>query len=296
MAKYKVLLWGCGKNLFHILDHIKRLEDQDEIQIVGVTAKELPEGDYLEGYNLISHKCILDTAFDYILVTTSKYFDEIKTEISSEYGIDKKRFINCRYLSVPCFDIKKYADLQENPVTIISNNCWGGLVYNYLGLQCVSPFKNLFLLDDDYLNLLSNFNYYISQELIFDRYETEPHSGARYPVMKLDDIEVHCNHALNSDDAISDWNRRKALMNFDNVFAEMYTMDENVARRFQSVMDSKKGIFKSGICLTPFQVDDCSSVMSLDFDGNLSDFWQKVLDSAHDGSVNWLNIICESMR
>ena len=49
--------------------------------------------------------------------------------------------------------------------TIISNNCWGGLVYQYFGLPYTSPTVGLFIMDDDYIKFLENLDYYLSQPL-----------------------------------------------------------------------------------------------------------------------------------
>jgi uncharacterized protein (DUF1919 family) len=41
--------------------------------------------------------------------------------------------------------------LNDHSFSIISNNCWGGFVYQYFGLKYSSPFAGLFLFSKDYL-------------------------------------------------------------------------------------------------------------------------------------------------
>ena len=55
--------------------------------------------------------------------------------------------------------------------TIISNNCWGGFVYQKFNLQYRTPFVGLFIFAPDYIELLENFDTLIEKKMcIRDRY------------------------------------------------------------------------------------------------------------------------------
>ena len=44
--------------------------------------------------------------------------------------------------------------------TIISNNCWGGLVYESYGLPKNSPTVGMFFMAEEYIKFVSNLKYY----------------------------------------------------------------------------------------------------------------------------------------
>ena len=55
--------------------------------------------------------------------------------------------------------------LKNKHFTIISDNCWGGRIYQELGLPYQSPFIGLFIYSPDYVKLLANLKHYLSGEL-----------------------------------------------------------------------------------------------------------------------------------
>ena len=57
--------------------------------------------------------------------------------------------------------------LIKNDFTIISNNCWGGMVYESYDLIKQSPTVGLFMIASDYIKFLSKLDEYISAELTF---------------------------------------------------------------------------------------------------------------------------------
>ena len=49
---------------------------------------------------------------------------------------------------------KKWSDeLDNKDFTIISNNCWGGMIYESYGMQKLSPTVGLFFMSEDYIKL-----------------------------------------------------------------------------------------------------------------------------------------------
>ena len=93
--------------------------------------------------------------------------------------------------------------LKNRNFTIVSNNCWGGYVYQEFGLRYNTPFIGLFIYAEDYIKLLKNFRYYMNQELKFidiskSKYirDVKSRKDRRddYPVGILEDIELHFLH------------------------------------------------------------------------------------------------------
>jgi uncharacterized protein (DUF1919 family) len=136
------------------------------------------------------------------------------------------------------------------------------------------------VLDDDYIKLLGNLKYYLGQKMTFDRYGVDPHSNYRYPVFRLDDIEIHCNHAESVESALADWNRRVGLVNWDNLFVEMYTDRYDVAKKFDDI-----NLYDRMVCFVPMEME-CSKLhksSQIAIMPGQVEFWEAVNSSATIG-------------
>lgn len=109
--------------------------------------------------------------------------------------------------------------LENEDFTIISSNCVGGIIYNRLGKQFLSPTVNLWFFQDEFIKFLLDLKGYLAEELVFvdSKYD--------YPVAKLRDIKVYFAHYHSEEEARSAWNRRKTRINYDNLFIIMYDRD-----------------------------------------------------------------------
>ena len=59
--------------------------------------------------------------------------------------------------------VKKEQELLKNKdFVIISDNCWGGAVYQWYDRPYNSPFVGLGIYGECYIKLLSNFDYYMN--------------------------------------------------------------------------------------------------------------------------------------
>lgn len=150
---YKRILWGLGKEYNSHVMCLKHQESLNEIRINAVTANEIPHYSRIDGWQLIEKEKIKRTTFDYILVMNEAYQDEIVTDIM-KLGIERKRILPCRILNIPYFTWSRYIRLLESEISILSNNCWGGIVCHTLGMECRSPFKNLALSAKDLLKFI----------------------------------------------------------------------------------------------------------------------------------------------
>ncbi len=268
----KILIWGTGEVYRRNLSFIRYIEMAGQISVIGVTATDISRQGVLDGYNLLPPNEISEKRFDYILIMNRKNELEIvKTIINMGYS--KERCIFERVMHLPGFDFEKYVRLRRSNISIISNNCWGGMVYQVLGMECLSPFKNLSLEDSDYFRLLGNLNYYLSCVPKKAGFGIDDHSGDRYPLIMLDDVTVHCNHDKNHDEAIKKWNRRVKKFNFDNVFVAFYSENYKQVSEFLRLDDYKKKL-----CMSTFEEpDECSVRLKLKSDQEL---WEAVLETA----------------
>lgn len=112
---------------------------------------------------------------------------------------------------------KKDIELLSNKnFVIISNNCWGGTLYRWYNRSYNSPFVGLFLYGPCYIKLLSNFDFYIKQELNFIEASSYKDRIKDYPVALLGDVEIHFTHYDSEEEAKEKWERRTARMLEEN--------------------------------------------------------------------------------
>lgn len=106
--------------------------------------------------------------------------------------------------------------------TIISNNCWGGMIYQSYGLQYNTPTIGLFFMAEDYIKFVYNIKEYLSHELVFiDCKESKRYKYTQqvlnYPVAKLGDIEIYFMHYKTREEAQEKWNRRCKRINWNKI-------------------------------------------------------------------------------
>ena len=95
-------------------------------------------------------------------------------------------------------------------VTIISQNCIGGVVSHDMNMPFRSPTINMFFPAKDFVRFVSRLEHYLNMELLLSWTE-------EYPVGKLDDVELHFVHYSNCQEAKAAWERRKNRVNLRNV-------------------------------------------------------------------------------
>jgi uncharacterized protein (DUF1919 family) len=148
--------------------------------------------------------------------------------------------------------------LTNKDFSIISNNCWGGYVYQYFGLEYKTPFIGLYIFGPDYIRLIKDFDYYMSKSLIEidlsqSKYLSHINDKDRvkgYPVGLLGDLEIHFLHYKNFDVAFEKWNRRLSKINKNNIIYKLShrdLVDDQICIEFMKVTNNK-GILISNSC------------------------------------------------
>lgn len=119
--------------------------------------------------------------------------------------------------------------LNNIDFSIISNNCWGGICYEYFGLQKLSPTVGCYFFANDYIKFISRLEYYLKQELRFiplnqSKYSKEisefgetNKENLTAPIGLLDDVEIVFLHYKNQLKAYEKWNRRIKRINYNNL-------------------------------------------------------------------------------
>lgn len=121
--------------------------------------------------------------------------------------------------------------LHSKEFSIVSDNCWGGFVYQHFGLKYRSPFVGLFIFSDDYIKLISKLEFYMSKNLVFIEHSESIYAKeikdtiVYYPIARLVDIEIHFLHYKDNYEAETKWNKRKLRINYDNIIIKMCDRD-----------------------------------------------------------------------
>lgn len=146
--------------------------------------------------------------------------------------------------------IRLEADLRRrltaDNFSIICSNCIGGIIYNRLGKQFLSPTINMYFTQRDFIKFAVNLEYYIGLELKFIKTD-KPH-----PVAMLDDITLYFNHSESEEDAARDWERRKTRINYDNIYIIFYYRDGYTIEELRRIEKAK---YKKVILLTNEKID-----------------------------------------
>ncbi len=120
------------------------------------------------------------------------------------------------------YSARDIARLKNKDFVIISRNCWGGQIYQWLKLPYNTPFVGLFIYTPCYIKILKRFDHYMSLELGFIEVSKYSEYPTNYPIGVLDDVEIHFKHYADEAEARDKWNRRKERMlenkNVDNYF------------------------------------------------------------------------------
>lgn len=124
--------------------------------------------------------------------------------------------------------------LKRTDFSIISQNCWGGVTYEWYGLEKKSPTAGLWMFSDDYLKFISNLKYYLSLEIEMrpakesKRYERlVAYRSEEAPIGVLDDdIEIVMLHYKDPAIAKDKWERRCKRVNFDNLIIKFGYMND----------------------------------------------------------------------
>lgn len=274
---YKIVIWGLGREYNCHINIIKLAEYQKKIEVIAVTANSIPIPNVkkIDGWNVIPYRQLNDIVFDYILICNTKDINEIMKE-ALELGIERSKLIPVRVLDIPYFDWDRYISLIRSQLSILSCNCWGGILCHTLAMECLSPFKNLSVSARGMLQIVPHLKDYMKEELIFSRWEVDPNSKQKYPVMYCRDVEIHFNHDTNIDEALIKWKRRRKKINFNHILVMIYTDDENIVEDFIQLEGYQK------ICFVPSEMNKWNrkDIWGMDLLPNQTMLWQSVNDSA----------------
>ena len=275
----KVLLWCCMDEYDAYIERLRWLEAEGSISIVGITGRVIPSWRRLDGYPVIKAERAIHKDYELIIILT---FMHEKEEIESciKYSrAPRDRIIPGRLLYLYGFDLKRYLRLRKEGLSTFANFCWSGFLCKSLAIEHRSPTKNLFFIDPEYLRFLSNLSYYLTEcDPVFEcwqkgGYEGQPH----YPLLRVGDIHLFCNHSDDPDAEIEKWKRRRDRVNFNNMLFEFTSEDPKYVHEFLNLkLPGRK------LCMTSVETGHPDAVLVRAAPGT------NFLDTVHKGVLGYL--------
>lgn len=220
VRKEKCVIWGMGNDYESILNSVRFEICKGNIQVVAIVCSK--EDQYCknrDGFPVISKEELLELDFDYVIIASTAFNKQIKEE-AVKLGVDK--IVDGQLFRQPLFDFGLYSRLIKNPVTIISDDCWGGYVYHYLGLEFSSPLINTAWDKTEFSKFIQDPLFYLQMELTMIQ-EGDLSKGI-WPVGRLGtaekNVQVQFVHNVDFMEAEQQWNRRKKRMNQNNILVK----------------------------------------------------------------------------
>ena len=145
----------------------------------------------------------------------------------------------------------RYKGKVKKDFTIISNNCWGGVIYDILGKQYTSPTIGVLFTNEEYIKLLENLDFYLSQEVFLDNNRQKrinKHQGDYYAY--LSDVSFRFVHYSSGQDGLQKWKRRCLRIVRNNLIVRWSITEQEIKNfdlieRFSKLPFDKKIMFTS---------------------------------------------------
>lgn len=171
---------------------------------------------------------------DDFLVVSDDVTDYIDQETFNESHIIPARVI----INFVGFDLKDYIKLKKRGISIISDTCWGGMVYHALGMRFTSPLINTSVAKSDFLMLIGNLKYYFSCEM--EKYSER--DAYTPPIGILDGkVKIMFNHYLDFEEGKRMWEKRITRVNYSNIFIQTNAdMNDQDIKQFDNCPYNKK--------------------------------------------------------
>lgn len=246
------------------------------MQIIAIVFNESNLFKKIDDIEVCEIESLLYLEYDYIIDMNANAQDKV-FRIMELLRIPMSKVIPARVFGQPFFDLNRWVEVKAQNVSIISSHCWGGVVYNTLGLPFKSPTINMFFPIDDFLRMAKDIKSYMDAPLELIREEYEVNLQRNYPIVKLKDITIHFNHYTNFEEAVTTWDRRKQRINYDNIFIEMTAKTMEQIDKFLQLPYEKK------ICFTalPCNEKNIISIYNQQFQNLYGDKeWQFALGTA----------------
>lgn len=239
--KDKVIVWGTGYWYSKYLTLLKYYELKGDFEVIGVTSNER-HFSTLDNYRFINKCDLYKESVSYVLVAIEKYSLDVIAEIEQCVGVSCERILPIRIFDIPYFDWKRYLSIKNGGVSIISQCCFGGILYNRLGLMFLSPTINMFFDEVGFIEFSHNIEDYLKAEVKYVEKKYCPTQKIMYPVGKINGVRLYFNHDTDFEQAVAKWEKRKLRVNKSNMAVIGFVQSDDKERLFDSKINVTKKI------------------------------------------------------
>jgi uncharacterized protein (DUF1919 family) len=163
---------------------------------------------------------------------------------------------------------------------LISDDCWGGALYQHLARPYNTPFIGLQIHVPDFLQLIEDLPGHLDLPLRFGEREMQD-DGVEFPVGFLGGVKIHFIHYRDEEEAEEKWIRRRERIEPENLFFKL-----NAGRKACTSGDVKRFFSLPGrkLAISRERVPGCVAVPRWDPNAYVL-FWrsQRVFNA-----VEWL--------
>lgn len=283
--KKRLVIWCSFEDYEMYRPQLLLEEVKGNIEIAAVIFLDEDVVKSVDDYPVVKVEELLTLSFDYIVGFGDALFDDM-LGIIKMLQIPRQKFLPGRIFNLPQFDFKRYIQVLEERITIISDNCWGGMTYHALGMEFYSPFINLFVEKNDIIKLMKSLDEYMAMPLEFVENGYVQGGEQVYPVCQLGNIKLHFNHYKNFEEVKECWNRRKEKINWKNILVKVSIEDEEQLEGFRSIPYRKIGFSK--VPCVDEDIIDLSGVIQSDYfnEKYQGRFWELVNWQARSDRVD----------
>lgn len=147
--------------------------------------------------------------------------------------------------------------INSTNFTIISNNCWGGFIYQSYRVKYNTPTIGLFFMADDYIEFISDIKRWIYQPIDFINFKESRYyehfkdwnKFGDYPIGKFknSNIEIHFLHYGSEKEVLDNWERRLKRINWNKV---LYKFNDQNLCTIEHIKKFSELPYKNKICFT----------------------------------------------
>ncbi len=158
----------------------------------------------------------------------------------------------------------KCRKLKHSDFTIISNNCFGGIIYRNNALPYRTPTAGLFFMANDYILFIYHMQTYLEQDLVEIKiedskyYEYLKKIDYQAPIGKLGDIEIMFLHYSTFQEAKEKWDRRKKRINYDKI---IYKFSDQNECTYENLIQFQQFPAKNKLCFTAKEYKNVDSIV-----------------------------------
>ena len=138
--------------------------------------------------------------------------------------------------------------LQKRDITLITNNCIGGIIYHDMHLQFLSPTINRYFDNEEFIRFCTYLDEYLSLAIEECISIQKP-----FPVGVLHgshgDVHIYFMHYDSFEQAVAKWYERKERINYDNLYIimEAQKCSSTILAKFNNIPYANKVVLTDGI-------------------------------------------------